>query len=105
MKGTRAMQSDWFIARVVKGIQIDGLSNRDLVYVRVLPTGKVHVIGAGKVTAIITLDAAKRCLRTERDSQGRQIPAGNPAWCSVFWDSHRGARPFDMRCGRFDFAA
>ena len=92
----------WMLAEIVSGFDgIEAFRTGRHVCISII-NGRVRVIAAGGLTAILTIQAAKQHLRTVRH-EGKTVPCRRDL--SIKWDMLRGGRRFDMLCGRFDVAA
>lgn len=79
---------------------------------RLVTSGHVHVLKCApsgvmvESSAILTLDAARQYLRTDRGACGRPVEVSAQVAAEILWDRTRGGRRFtDGRVTKFDKAA
>ena len=89
----------WYLATIVNGIDVNGLTTGRHCYVNRTPTGLVRIIAAGGLTALVRVDEARRRVRVERGRDGRPVAVRNQVKQEIRWSETREARRFDQKPG------
>src|SRR4051794_3853996 len=89
------MTSNWHVATVVSGMDFGGLATGARVVFRIV-AGHVQVIGHGRITAVLTIAAARQALETVRVGrrQCKPMTASRQTYLGILWDRLRESRRF-----------